>query len=154
LNALHYASRTVADARTRNFLLLQAAAFVPLFREAIKTREKNVGELKIDTLSPQDGEREENAVAVFTTLSKDKTAAAQKALAFLSGNPTGAKELTDEGRRLIFLKGTDAHDYKFSSAVLEDAALVSPQWRDRFLAASLFWMKGAGAPDSGLVKRT
>jgi hypothetical protein len=38
--------------------------------------------------------------------------------------------------------------------VLEDAAYIAPAWRDRFLAASLFWMKGAGAPDSPLVKRT
>jgi hypothetical protein len=62
--------------------------------------------------------------------------------------------LIDLGRRLIFLKGTDSHDYKFSSAVLEDYSFISPAWRDRFLAASLFWMKGTGAPDSGVVKRT
>lgn len=155
LNALHYAARTTGDAELRKFLLLQAAAFVPLFRDAAKAREKGkLGEVRIDTLSPQEGERERDPGAIFAALSKDKTTAAQKALAFLSGNPTGAKELTDEGRRLIFLKGTDAHDYKFSSSVLEDAEFIAPAWRDRFLAASLFWMKGAGSPDSPLVKRT
>ena len=76
------------------------------------------------------------------------------AMTFLKGNPAGQKELIDAGRRLIFLKGIDSHDYKFSSAVLEDATAISPAWRDRFLAASLYWMKGAGAPDSGVVKRT
>jgi hypothetical protein len=75
-------------------------------------------------------------------------------MTFLQGNPAGQKGLMDEGRRLVFLKGRDSHDYKFSSAVLEDAAYIAPAWRDRFLAASLFWMKGAGAPDSPLVKRT
>ena len=76
------------------------------------------------------------------------------ALAFLQGNPTGPRDLIDTGRRLIFLKGTDAHDYKFSSAVMEDVAFIAPAWRDRFIAASLFWLKGSGAPDSALVKRT
>ena len=57
-------------------------------------------------------------------------------------------------RRLIYRKGTDSHDYKFSSAALEDYSHVSPQWRDRFLAASVFWFKGSTAADSGLVRRT
>ena len=40
-----------------------------------------------------------------------------------------AEPLMNMARRLVFLKGTDAHDYKFSSAVLEDYAHVSPAWR-------------------------
>ena len=92
---------------------------------------------------------------MFATLSKDRLTAARDG----AGLPAGAtrparQELIDAGRRLIFLKGTDSHDYKFSSAVLEDAAFIAPAWRDRFLAASLFWLKGSGGPDSPLVKRT
>jgi hypothetical protein len=60
----------------------------------------------------------------------------------------------DAAQRLIYLKGTDSHDYKFSAAVLEDYASLSPQLRNRFLAASVFWLKGSSAPDSGLVART
>jgi hypothetical protein len=51
------------------------------------------------------------------------------------------------------LKGDNSHDYKFSSAVLEDYAHLSPQWRERYLAASVFQLRGSGAPDNGLVKR-
>jgi hypothetical protein len=72
----------------------------------------------------------------------------------LSSNPFAAKELIDAGRLLVFLKGTDSHDYKFSSAVMEDAMHVSPAWRNHFLAASVFWLKGSGSADSPLVKRT
>ena len=57
-------------------------------------------------------------------------------------------------RRLLFSKGTDSHDYKYSSAVMEDYAFIAPAWRDRFLAASVFWLKGSGGPDSPVVKRT
>ena len=39
-------------------------------------------------------------------------------------------------------------------SVMEDAVYISPEWRDRFLAASLFWLKGSEGPDSPVVKRT
>jgi len=73
--------------------------------------------------------------------------------AYLKANPD-PRPLTDAARRLVFRKGTDSHDYKFSSAVLEDCAHVSPAWRDRFLAASVFWLKGSGGADTNLVRRT
>jgi hypothetical protein len=67
----------------------------------------------------------------------------------------GAGELLiNTARRLIFLKGNNAHDYKFSSAVLEDYYHVSPAWRDRYLAASVFNLRGSGGPDNSLVQRT
>ncbi len=153
LNALHYAARTTGDAELRKLLLLQAASFVPLFRDAMAARGK-VGDAKIDELAVYEEERLFTVGEVYAELSKNKEKAARTALTVLKGDRTKAKELTDEARRLIFLKGTDAHDYKFSSAVLEDASFIAPEWRDRFLAASVFWLKGSGAPDSGLVKRT
>jgi hypothetical protein len=55
---------------------------------------------------------------------------------------------------LVFQKGRDTHDYKFSSAVLEDYLHVSPAWRDRFLATSVFNLKGSGDGDNPLVQRT
>jgi hypothetical protein len=56
-------------------------------------------------------------------------------------------------RQLVFLKGTDSHDYKYSSAVLEDFYHVSPAWRNRFLAASVVKLRASGDPDNGLVER-
>lgn len=153
LNALHYCSRTTSDASLRQLLLLQGTSFLPMFRDAMKARGK-LADVKIDELSGREADKVFSASDVFDELGRDKLKAANTALSMLKGGRGGAKELTDEGRRLIFLKGTDSHDYKFSSAVLEDAALVSPEWRDRFLAASVFWMKPSDAPDSPLVKRT
>ena len=56
-------------------------------------------------------------------------------------------------RRLIFAKGTDSHDYKFSAAALEDFYHVSPAWRDRFLASSVYWLKGSRGNDTPLLQR-
>src|SRR5262249_10620655 len=143
--------QTSAVDDTRRLALLQAAAFVPLFRDAMTSRGK-VGDVKIDELAP--AEKSHEVGEVFATLTKDKPAAARQALASLKRGPEAARELADPGRLLIFLKANDSHDYKFSSAVMEDYAHVSPAWRDRFLAASLFWLKGSGSPDVPLVKRT
>ena len=63
-------------------------------------------------------------------------------------------DFINTARRLIFLKGNNSHDYKFSSAVLEDFHHVSPAWRPRFLAASVFNLRGSGEKDNSLVSRT
>jgi hypothetical protein len=154
LNALHYAYETaVGDDHTRKLALLQAAAFVPLFREAMTSRGK-VSDLRIDTLAPPEAIEDTGAEAVFATLSKDKMAAARMAMTVQKQGPAGARGLVDAGRLLIFLKGTDSHDYKFSSAVLEDYAHIDPAWRPQFLAASVFWLKGSAGPDAPVVART
>jgi hypothetical protein len=79
--------------------------------------------------------------------------AAQKTLAYARANPDPQDFIT-RARTLIFLKGRDSHDYKFSSAVLEDFAHVSPGWRDKFLATSVFNLKGSSEGDNPLVERT
>ncbi len=79
--------------------------------------------------------------------------AAEKVYGYLSSGGSG-DDLINATRQILFLKGRDAHDYKFSSAVLEDYRHVSPAWRDRFLAMSVFNLKGSGHPDNGLVNRS
>ena len=154
LNALHYAYETaVGDDHARKLLLLQGAAFLPLFREAMKSRGK-VSEARIDELGPAEQNENPGVENVFAALSKDKMAAARLAMSVQKQQPDGARKLVDAGRLLIFLKGTDSHDYKFSAAVMEDYSHLAPAWRDKFLAASLFWLKGSAAPDSPVVKRT
>ncbi len=143
MNALHYCYDYTSDDETRRFLLLQAAAFIPLFRGRI---DKFV---KLDEVEPKGGASVEE---VFADLPKDKMSASAKVLGYLKekGDP---RPILDAARVLIFMKGRDAHDYKFSAAVLEDYYRVSPAWRNRFIASSLHYLKGSGDPDSGLVKR-
>ena len=82
----------------------------------------------INDLAPADKLSDKPLEEIFTTNSRDKAAAARKVLAYLQqdGSP---HDLLHEARRLVFLKGNDAHDYKYSSAVLEDYGHVSPEWR-------------------------
>jgi hypothetical protein len=152
-NALHYAYQNVTDDATQRYLLLQAAAFIPSFRA---TAGLNPGRgIAIDELEPITPASAGAAAVeeIFVDVSRDKLLAARKTLGWLK-RAGGAKPLIEAAQRMIYLKGTDSHDYKFSSAALEDYRHLSPQWRDHFLAASVFWLKGSGAPDNALVART
>lgn len=150
-NALHYAWQHTFNDETRRFLLLQNAAFLPMFRHAAKANEG----VKIEELEPAAGEapKSPGLDEIFAEVSGDKAKAARMALAHLRGAGDAAGFI-QAAQRLIYLKGTDSHDYKFSSAVLEDYFHVSPGVRDAFLAASVYWLKGSGAKDSQLVART
>jgi hypothetical protein len=149
-NASHYSWQRCRDDETRRMLLLQNAAFMPLFRGGSKDKG-----IHIDTLEPlaTKAKGAEAVEEIFADISNDKLAASRKILAWLKENPD-PKALADAGRRLIFLKGRDSHDYKFSSAVMEDYKAMAPEWRDRYLAASAFFLRGSGDSDNDLVKRT
>ncbi len=144
-NALRYAYETTADPQTRLLMLLQACAFVPLFRAAAG----KLSDVRVDQLDPADGA---DVAGIFDAATHDRAAASRKALGYLDANGS-PDDLMHAARRLVFLKGNDAHDYKFSSAVLEDYYHVSPEWRNRFLAASLYYLPASGAKDNALVGR-
>lgn len=153
-NALRYAYETSGDDETRLLLTLQNAAFLPMFLNEMGGRGQ-VQEMKIDELAAAEGSSDSPPAidAIFAELGEDRGKGAQLMLARLA--KTGdAKEVIDASRVLTFLKGNDAHDYKFSSAVLEDYYNVSPAWRDRYLASNAFNLNTASEPDNDLVERT
>jgi hypothetical protein len=154
-NALHYAYQASGDLQTRLLALLQNAAFVTMFREAMVSRGR-VAEIKIDDLQSGDGgdgSEPPSVDAIFAQLGADRAAAARMTLAHL--RKTGdARDFIDAARLLVFLKGNDPHDYKFSSAVLEDYYHVSPAARDQYLAANIYNLQSSAAADNRLVQRT
>lgn len=147
-NALHYAYNHCRDEDTRKLLLLQNAAFLPLFRGNPKHG------VKIDALQPAPLESAGPTAIeeIFGDINRDRLTAARKVLTFLKDNHD-PRPLADAARRLIFLKGTDSHDYKYSSAVLEDYATMAPPRRNRYLAAAAFYLKGSADADNQLVQR-
>lgn len=147
-NALRFAFGTVGTPQTRLMLLLQNAAFLPLFRQAVG----KMGDVEVDRLEPEPPDAKPTVEDIFATATHDRMGAARKSLAYLDqGN--SPQELMRTARQLVFRKGNDAHDYKFSSAVLEDYYNVSLDWRNRYLAASLFYLPSSGAPDTPLLGR-
>jgi len=152
-NALHYAFQHCVTDETRRLLLLQNAAYLVLFRNNILGAGKAAKPLieQFEPLAPEAG-GDAAVEEIFADVSRNKLVAAQKTLGWLqtSGH---VRPFMDAAQRLIYLKGNDSHDYKFSSAALEDYFHLSPAVRDRFLAASVFYLKGSRAPDTDLSKR-
>ncbi len=146
-NAMHYAYRHTFNDQTRRLLLLQNAAFLTMFRERGGVKEG----VSIDQFDPAEGTP--GLDEIFAAVSGDKMKAARLSLAHLRATKD-PRPFINQAQRLIYLKGTGSHDYKFSSAVLEDYYNISPVMRDRFLAASTFWLQGSGKADTGLVART
>jgi hypothetical protein len=153
-NAMHYAFQTSASDETRRMLLLQNTAFVTLFRDAMRSR-GNVKEFDITELQPADGDAKADGfrTQILRNISGDPSAASREVLAYLQAGGD-AQDLIDAARLMVFFKGDNSHDYKFSSAVLEDYRHVSPAWRDRYLAANVFKLRGSGGRDNPLVART
>jgi len=152
-NAMRYAYGACSNDDTRKLLLLQNAAFLTLFRGAMKSR-GNINDQKIEQLQPADVPSDSVAAldSIFDAVSGNKGKAAQQTLAYARANPE-PHDFINRARTLIFMKGRDTHDYKFSSAVLEDYLNVSPAWRDRFLATSVFNLKGNRDNDNPVIQR-
>jgi hypothetical protein len=155
-NALYQGYLLSANDETRRFLMLQAASFLPLFRQAMKGRGKLREDLRIDALEKVEevATGQQGVEEIFADVSKDRLLAARKTLALLASREVKPELLITAGRRLIFSKGNDSHDYKFSSAALEDYYHVTPAWRDRYLATSMFNLRGSQDKDNGLLQRS
>ena len=152
-NAINYIYHQTASDELRKRLLLQATSFNCLFRDGARNR----GELKdvhVDNVTAAQVEpNAETVERILNHISSDRMEAASEVRGYLqAGGDPGV--LTDAARRMIFLKGRDSHDYKYSSAVLEDYHHVSPAWRDQFMALSVFNLKGTGDRNSDLIDRT
>jgi hypothetical protein len=144
-NAIRHLYGRVRSDETRRALLLQNASFLPFYRRA------GVAGARIDELSPT-GTAVKSVEEIAAAVGRDNAEAARRVLAYLKSNEDPAP-LLDAFNRLVFLKGNDSHDYKFSAAVLEDEKRLSPAWRGRYLAASVYWLNGSSAPDNELIER-
>ena len=152
-NAMHYLWRNAAEDGVRRRLLLQACSFNPMFRKSAEGRGA-LGKQNVDSIQPAGAaESDDPLTEILADISGNRMKAAEKVLGYLSAGGSG-HDLIDATRQMLFLKGRDAHDYKFSSAVFEDYRHVSPAWRDRYLAMSVFNLKGSEHPDNGLVSRS
>jgi hypothetical protein len=152
VNALHFAFTASANDETRRMLMLQAAAFLVLFRNNMGNSLRTERDLlTLEPLTPQ-GKGATAVEEILADVSKDRLMAARKTLALAEAGEVAP--LMTAARRLIFSKGSDSHDYKFSSAALEDYYHTTAAYRARYLATSMFNLRGLGDKDNNLIERT
>lgn len=159
-NAIHYLYQHVSDDDLRLWLLLQNASFLAHFREAANLRgelaKQRIDEWTAGDLAAIESSHSEKGSStidlIFEQVRKDRTAAAQTTLQYLQSGGS-AEALIARSRELVFLKGNDSHDYKFSSAVLEDYHFIAPKWRNTYLAASTYLLRGESEATTDLAKK-
>jgi hypothetical protein len=150
-NALLYAYRFANDDETRRLILLQNAAFLPMFRESMRGRGR-VKQFAIDSLQPRELSQPVTAAIddVFADVGRTSQSAAEKTCGLLAARQ--AWQLWDDRAiDLLISKGRGAHDYKFACAVLEDAEFLSSEHRGRYLGGSVHFLKGSTNPNNGLI---
>jgi hypothetical protein len=152
-NAMHYLVQHVHNDSLRRWLVLQNAAFLAHFRQAAEGR-GNIESYQIDALNAESSveKREGDVSELFNRESIKQDESASRVLGYLDGGGD-ARQMMQHARHLVFHKGNDSHDYKYSSAILEDYFARSPQWRDRILAAGSVLFPTTTAKDTGLANR-
>ncbi len=152
-NALAYTYRRVASPDLRLQLLLQNASYLGMFCQRVKSskhRPDKVGDFMATSLT------EDKAVTldqVLQSIAKDNDQSARNLLGLLEREPNRARDFIDRARQMVFVKGTDSHDYKFSSAIMEDCFHLSLAMRPKYLAMCVFKLNGPSQPDTPLLPR-
>jgi hypothetical protein len=148
-DALHYAWRHSDSPETRRLLLLQAAAFMPLFRDLLGGE---LRPLRIDTLTAPEpgGSLVGSPEDIFATLGSDPLLAARQTLGYLSSGGTEAPFVT-LARRYTVERTSGYHDYKLAEAAFANATAMASPWRERYLAASVFYLNGPSDPPNAIV---
>ena len=150
-NALHFIYGASGDDTTRRLALLQAVGWLPMYRGRAKPNEA-IRVDAVEALAPES--TGDDAVGeLFASISKDRTRAAEKTVGYLArgGSPD---LLFAAARRMIFHKGTNAHDYKYGAAAWEECQLAAdPKWQPALAASMMFNLPGAGTRDSPLMER-
>jgi len=150
-NALHYIYGAAGDTKTRKLCLLQAAGWIPLYRERSDPGASTLID-RIEPIRPQ-GDLAEQLVQVLGAVEADRERAAGLTLGYLEAGGS-VEALFAATRSLIFLKGSDSHDYKFGAATIEEFERASdPRWRPALAASILAKVPGPGTSDSPLMLR-
>ena len=90
----------------------------------------------------------------FAKIGTNNNEAARHTLGLLDRDPSQATALIGAARRMVFLKGTNSHDYKFSSAVLEDYYNISPACAQPLFGHGRLQPAGFVEPRHGAIPRS
>jgi hypothetical protein len=145
----------VAAARLedRFLALLQAAGWMAQFRTWATMRDDGLRDYSITNLEPAGDEAPGRALEeIFAEIASDPDRAAARVLR-LARSLDGRRAFLAAALQSTIAKADEVHYYKYIAALVEDSALVSEEWQPHLVAAMVYYLKGAGAPESAPVKR-
>jgi hypothetical protein len=151
-NALHHAYRMCEDEETQQLSLLQAAAFVAMFRGMVRATEKDVDLRKLEPVPPAGKEPLEE---MFADLAAGRRLQAiRKAVGYL-GSGGDPDRLIGQARHHLVYGADEPHDYKHAEAVFDtQAQFPDPLWRARYLSAGMAYFKSPRRQPTPIVSET
>ncbi len=143
-NSLHYIHLNGPDELTSKLALLQAAGWIPLYRERI-------GKLPKSTFDRQPDGEPATLEAIFDRLKSNRAEAARMAVATLKQPEQSQAFLRDAHRRIIH-NGRDSHQFKYGTAAAEEAAFADDRnAHSRIAAAMLAYIPDGSEPPNPLI---
>ena len=151
---LRYAFEQATDPTTRGLLLLQGVGWMAQFRHFMATKRGGLQDTDIVSFSdaPEWKDRVTNA-DISQQIGQDIKQASTLAAAYAVQHGSDLSAFRSATARSVTHKKSDAHHYKYASAILEDYGRVSPEWRPHLLAASVYYRPGDNAPESPTAGR-
>jgi len=146
-SALRFVYDSSRDDSTRRIALLQAAAWIPLFREALAPRVGfSVDDPGLDELvQPSEGQAVE-VRELFEEPTRERTRA------FLR-DPGALAPFEDALRRHVFRGGREHHVPKYAAVLIEDVRTADPRWRGALFAAALEYLPSTRTPTTEIYER-
>lgn len=154
VNGLRYAFEQAASPATRMLMLLQGIGWMCQFTRFMAGTKKGLGKQQITALGKVDiaADPGDAVSQLLADVGKKSQEAASQAFA-LGLQDQHVDLFVAEARRLVFLKNTDAHGFKYPVAIFEDYRRVSPAWRPHMLATATYYLSGSSRPDSPVMQR-
>ena len=154
VNAMYFGYKRTDDDHKRRMLLLQAMSFVTLFRDLLGDNQRQV---LIDTYEPGDGiaysgDDQEMYGQLFENISANRRQASGQLL-YLLQQGADVADYKYLGRMYTLVNNAGYHDYKFTEAAFENSYAMSPEWQQRYLGASVFYMNGSADKANGFVNQ-
>lgn len=159
VNALHFGFRNAKSKETRLFMLLQAVGWMAHFTQVTGLTTADKPTYNILDLAPLAGGVADDPVEVAAGILSEVRAAdgwatrtAARGFAYAKRHGDHAA-LVNGARQRVFLKATEAHQYKHPAAAFEDIPAVSAAWRPHLCATATLYLPANSAPDSDVIQR-
>ena len=148
-NAFSIASRATQHDETRRLILLQAASWLPLYRDFLRRRVQG-DQPRLDELKPI-----EEAIPLndaFQELAQDARTGQAAILGLLRQEEMGERVVAGI-RQNLYLKAVEHHQFKYTAAAFQEYAATDPVWRSHLLVAGLAYLPHSGHPDTTVYRQ-
>jgi hypothetical protein len=152
-NGLRHAYSAVGDPAAKLLLTLQGIGWMGQFRKWAETRSDAPRAFTITQLQPAEETAPDKAIAQALAGVPARVDEAAAHVMRLAADPAGRSAFLASALRSTISKGDEVHYYKYLAALVEDTAWVSPEWQPRFLAASVYYLKGSADAEPPAIQR-